>query len=203
MTTILASFWFWDRPDWGWAEVWALVILFVPSFALSINGRRFFLGLITGADNRWSTSKTSVVLWTYGLLFAFVTILLHTRGDGLNDLELSDQYLLLLGIPTGAAVGAQAITQSKMQQDPTYKTPASAPPNTLQGIGQLVRDEAGNADLLYGQYFLFNLLLLGYFITQFLSAESTTLPNLPDTLVGLTGVSATGYVAKKGVKNTA
>src|SRR6266536_4363802 len=191
---VLASYWFWDRPDWGWAEVWALAILLIPSLALSVNGQRFFVALINGTDNRWSTSKASVVLWTYGVLFAFVTILLHTRGQGLNDLKLSDQYLLLLGIPTAAAVSAKAITQNKDAKDPQYKTMAAAPPDALKGTGQLFTDDSGDADLLDAQYFLFSLLLLGYFVTQFLSAESATLPNLPDTLVGLTGVSAVGYV---------
>ena len=201
---IVASFWFWDRPDWGWAEVWAIAILLIPSFALTLNGQRFFLALINGTDNRWSTSKASVVLWTYGVLFAFVTILLHTRGHGLDDLKLSNQYLLLLGIPTGAAVSAKAITQNKKAKDPDYKPPAQgAPPDALKGTGQLFTNDSGNADLLDSQYFLFSLLLLGYFLTQFLSAESTTLPNLPDTLVGLTGVTAVGYAAKKGVVNKA
>ena len=145
----------------------------------------------------------SVVLWTYGLLFALVTILLHTRGQGLNDLKLSDQYLLLLGMPTAAAVGAKAITQNKVDQDPNFKPPANATPDPLAGTGQLFTDDSGRADLLDAQYFLFSLLLLAYFLTQFLSAESATLPNLPDTLVGLTGVSAVGYVTKKGVKDTA
>jgi hypothetical protein len=70
-------------------------------------------------------------------------------------------------------------------------------------FGQLFSADDGNADLLDSQYFAFSLLLLGYSLLQFLTGESTVLPRLPDTLVGLTGVSAVGYVAKKGVTNKA
>ena len=201
---IASSYWFWAHPSWGAAEVWALLFLLVPSLAFRTEGKSFLSSLVNGADNRWSTSKVSVVMWTYAVVWAFLAILLHTRGHGLDNIKLSSQYLLLLGIPGAAAVSAKAITQSKVASDPTYnKVKAPAPPNALQGIGQLVSDDSGQSDLLDAQYFIFSLLLLAYFLTQFLSGESSTLPVLPDTLVGLTGVSAVTYVAKKGVKNTA
>jgi hypothetical protein len=200
---IASSYWFWAHPSWGTAEVWALLFLLVPSLAFRTEGKSFLSSLVNGADNRWSTSKVSVVLWTYAVVWAFLAILLHTRGQGLGNIKLSSQYLLLLGIPGAAAVSAKAITQSKVAADPAYKPAApDKPPNALQGIGQLVSDDAGNSDLLDAQYFIFSLLLLCYFLAQFLSGESSTLPVLPDTLVGLTGVSAVTYVAKKGVKNT-
>ena len=145
------------------------------------------------------------MLWTYAVVWAFLAILLHTRGQGLDNIKLSSQYLLLLGIPGAAAVSAKAITQSKIASDPAYKqakVKATAPPNALQGVGQLVSDDSVQSDLLDVQYFMFSLLLLGYFLAQFLSGESSTLPVLPDTLVGLTGVSAVTYVAKQGGNNT-
>jgi hypothetical protein len=204
---VASSFWFWDQPSWGWAEVWALLALVLVSVALSALIRPpekyFSIALINGHDNRWSTSKASAALWTFGLIFAFVTILIHTRGDGLDDLKLSNQYLALLGIPAGAAVGAKAITQNKTATGQLEKPRADAPPDPLKGSGQLFSDDEGNVDLLDAQYFAFSLVLLAYFFTQFLSAEFTTLPNLPDTLVGLSGVSAASYIVKKAVKNTA
>jgi hypothetical protein len=197
---IASSFWFWDKPSWGQAEVWALVILLIPSLFLRRGGTRFVAGLLLGKDRRWSTSKASVVLWTYAILFAFIAILLHTRGDGLDDVKLSDQYLLLLGIPAAAAVTAAGVTQSNVASGKLTKTPAAEPPSAVEGAGQLVSDDAGNADLLDAQYLAFSLLLLAYFLMQFLAAESVELPNLPDTLVGLTGVSAASYVAKKSLE---
>jgi hypothetical protein len=130
-----------------------------------------------------------------------VTILIHTRGAGLDNVKLSQQYLALLGIPAAGAVGAAAITQSKTKTGALTKTTAAASPTPLQGIGQLFSNDQGEADVLDSQYLAFSLLLLGYFFAQFLTSESTTLPTLPDTLVGLTAVSAAGYLAKKGVQN--
>lgn len=206
---LASSFWFWDKPSWGWAEVWALLAIVLVSVILSRlikppenSEKSFALALINGMDNRWSTSKASVALWTFAVIFAFLAILIHTRGDGLDNLKLSNQYLALLGIPAGAAVGAKAITQNKVHTGQVAKTKENSAPGALKGTAQLFSDDSGNVDLLDAQYFAFSLLLLAYFFTQFLSAESTTLPNLPNTLVGLSGVSAASYIAKKGVKNT-
>jgi hypothetical protein len=202
-----SSFWFWDKPGWGWAEVWALLAIVLVSVALSAlirpKEKYFAFALINGFDNRWSTSKASVALWTFGVIFAFLAILIHTRGNGLDNLKLSSQYLALLGIPAGAAVGAKAITQNKADTGQLTKTKENTPPDALKGTAQLFSDDSGNVDLLDAQYFAFSLLLLAYFFTQFLSSESTTLPSLPETLVALSGVSAASYLVKKGVKNTA
>lgn len=199
---IASSFWFWDKPSWGEAELWALAFLLIPSYFARRRGLSFMGSLVLGKDLRWSTSKASVILWTYAVLWAFVTILLHTRGSGLDNIELSDQYLLLLGIPSATAIAAAGVTQSRIASRTLVKPPAAHSPNVVSGIGQLFSDDAGNADLLDSQYLGFSVLLLAYFLTQFLSAESTTLPNLPGTLVGLTGVSAVGYVAKKGLQTS-
>lgn len=197
---IASSFFFWDKPSWGEAELWALLFLLVPSFFIRVGGQRLIVGLILGKDNRWSTSKTSVVLWTYAVLFAFVAILLHTRGHGLDNIKLSNQYILLLGIPAGSAIAAAWVTQSRIQLGTLAKVPAPSPPHPLVGISQLVSDDTGNADLLDTQYLAFSVLLLAYFLMQFLTGEAPKLPHLPGTLVGLSGVSAVGYIAKKGLK---
>lgn len=197
---LASSFWFWDKPSWGEAELWALAFLVIPSLLFRSGETRFLHGLILGEDNRWSTSKASAVLWTYALLFTFTTILLHTRGRGLDDLSLDEQYILLLGIPAGAAVAAKSVVQAKRESGQLTKTKAPKPPNPVQGVGQLLSNDHGQPDLLDSQYLAFSILLLAYFVLQFLTAESSTLPTLPDTLVGLTGVSAVGYLAKKGVE---
>jgi hypothetical protein len=200
---IASSFFFWDKPSWGEAELWALLFLFIPSFFVRRGGQRLVVGLILGRDGRWSTSKFAVVLWTYAVLFAFIAILLHTRGRGLDNIELADQYLALLGIPAGGAVGAAWIRQSKedKKRERTGTTPAPAnPPKTLEGLGQLISNDDDNADLLNTQYLAFNVLLVAYFLLQFLTGESPKLPELPGTLVGLTGVSAVSYLAKKGLE---
>lgn len=199
---IASSFWFWDRPSWGEAELWALLFLLIPSFFIPIGGQRLIAGLVLGRNNRWSTSKFVVVLWTYALLFAFVAILLHTRGRGLDNIELADQYLLLFGIPVAVAIAVSWIRQTRERMGTPVGMRAAGPPNALDGTGQLITDEAGVVDLVDFQYFVFNLLLVVYFLLQFVTGESPKLPELPGTLVGLMAVSAVAYVVTRGFRGT-
>jgi hypothetical protein len=208
--------WFWQTPSWNWAEFWALVVLlpFVawpvkvpkrvqPGGAPATRHTIAAIALANGKDGRWSTSRTTMLLWTYSVWFAFVAILLHTNGAGIADAVLKQQYLILLGVPAAAAVIAQGITQSKVNNNTimSKQTENVVPEtNVIAGVGQLVGNDVGQADLLDFQYFGFNLILLGYFFTRFLGHAGFGLPELPDTLVALSGVSAAAYVGKKGVE---
>ena len=99
---------FWARPSWEWSYIWAVVVLALPSVGLWFMNWRSedspsgagCSGLVQGADNRWSTSKTAIVLWTYALWWALLAVLIHTHGSGFADQTLKAQYLLLMGIPT-------------------------------------------------------------------------------------------------------
>jgi hypothetical protein len=208
------AIWFWQTPSWNWSELWALLVILVvsvipvpvPRKRSEVSGGQvmktapLFVALVNGRDGRWSTSKTSAVLWTYAVWFAFLTILLHTNGKGLEHAVLKQQYLVLMGIPVATAVVAKAITQTKVESGKVVtKAPDGAETNPVAGVGQLVTNDTGQPDLLDFQYFGFNLLLLGYFFARFLGHQKFGLPNLPDSLVALTGVSAAGYVGKKGI----
>jgi IPT/TIG domain len=206
---------FWQTPSWNWAEFWALLVLLgvslfpirVPKKRSELNGSNgatkwgvVFVSLVNGKDGRWSTSKTSAVLWTYAVWFAFLTILLHTNGKGLEHAILKQQYLVLLGVPVASAVIAKGFTQSKVESGKlATKAPDGVETDVVSGLGQLVADDTGQPALADFQYFGFNVLLLAYFFVRFLGDQAAGLPDLPDSLVALTGVSAAGYVAKKGV----
>lgn len=169
--------------------------------------------LATGRDGRTSTSKVQVLLWTYAVLFVLWTLffawLIATLGADSDDLlalkngfqsflhdGLDEDYLFLLGFPLGAAVGAKAITTSKVASGTAPKTEAS--PNTATP-SQVVQDDQGNTDLGDYQYLLFTLLAIAYFLMQFALNPSRGLPDMPATLVALTSLSAAAYVAKKGL----
>ena len=211
---------FWARPSWEWSYIWAIVVLALPSVGLAFMNwrnedsvkRRWLLGLVQGADNRWSTSKTAIVLWTYALWWALLAVLIHTHGDGFADQTLKAQYLLLLGIPTTAAVAAKStergrkLTTVKPHHKINPQTEKSALPEPtydfVTGVGQLVSDDGGQPDLLDSQYFGFTLVLLLWFVSAFVSHPAAGLPVLPQTLVALSGVSAAGYAAKKALPAT-
>src|SRR5690349_12251475 len=117
----MSHVWFWQTPTWRWAEFWALVIVLLPStlafvakYGFGRSNARFVLSLVNGRDGRWSTSKTSVLLWTYALWFAFLTILPLPTARGLQGGFLRPNYLVLSGIPPAAAVTAKGFTQRKV-----------------------------------------------------------------------------------------
>src|SRR5262249_15876235 len=110
---------------------------------------------------------------------------------------LDPRYLLLIGFPAGAAVGAKAITMGQLDSGAVSKKP---PPYEKKTPGNAVKDivanDQGDLDLGDAHYFIFTLVALAVFFIPFFHS-STKLPVLPDTLVALTSASAAAYVAKK------
>jgi len=194
--------------SWGaarWIAIGAVLVAFVVIWLLSRYAQRRgvkFGGLFNGLDNRWSTSKVSIVLWTMAILWAFLAILIR-YGASVVPKTVPAPYFALLGIPSAGALGAKAITNGTAAAG--AKTSLSTPTNNpVAGIGQVLSDDTGAPDLLDSQYFLFNLLLLGYFVAGFfhISAPVGTdlsLPALPGSLLALAGISTGTYVGKKAL----
>lgn len=202
---------------------------------------KVFKSLVLGADNRTSTSKTTLLAWTLLVVWAFAALLMAGElvspqacvtdfatvaerlaacrtGDraspvGLMQLSwrylidnpLDEGYLLLLGIPAVAALAAKGITQAKDTSGSEPKTTAADPDtgsaagDAAARLGQLFSADDGTTDLGDTQYMLFNGILGVYFIVRLFAPDGQGLPALPDTLLGLTGVSAAAYVGKKAV----
>jgi hypothetical protein len=178
--------------------------------------------MILGKDGRLSTSKFQAALWTFAVLFAlfslfygFVIVQLfggllgfgwaesleQPLGQGFDDFlghDLDETYLLLLGFPFAAAITSKGIVAEKVASGTIVKAEKD-PAEGGSSLAELVSDDDGNSDLGDFQYLLFNLLAIGYFLLQFLSDPGSGLPSMPDTLVGLTGVAAATFVAKKGI----
>jgi hypothetical protein len=170
----------------------------------------YFRGLFVGKDGRWSTSKLQALLWTYAVLFGLVSLIVAAwLGDDSGwetqkDLGLQEEYLILLGGPFAAAVLSKAITTQKVEAGTLPKSEAVAPAGSVgEGLREIISDDTGDTDLVDTQYFLFNLLGLGYFLGTFSFNLDQGFPELPDLLVGLTSVSAAAYVAKKATERGA
>lgn len=167
--------------------------------------------LIVGQDGRVSTSKTTALLWTAAVGFVMAYFIglqvIHATGcliggsavPGACDLPtllgkngLSEQYLLLLGAPFGALIAAKAITSAKVDSGNAQRTTSGEARAT-----QAVTNDAGEVDLVDSQYLLFNAITFGYFLIQFAQAPKSGLPELPLTLVALTGAGAATYVGNK------
>ena len=165
------------------------------------------LGLLTallydvfiGVDNRVSTSKTVAAVWTYLLassLLGFVIAKLAGYPQALEKMihsGLAGQYALLIGGPIGAAIAAKGIVGGQVSKGTNTKTSGSPNP------AQLVQNDEGEADLGDLQYVLFNLVAMVFFVGSIIQSPLLGLPRIPDILLGLTSVSAAGYVAKKAL----
>ena len=163
-------------------------------------GDRGLWTLIIGKDKRVSTSKLQIVLWTYVVVFAIVSILANDAVDAFTAEDFNAEYLILLGSPAAAALLAKTFVVNKLANGTLTKTPAANDPGFLEGFAQVISEDDGSADLFDFQYFLFTVAAITYFLWDFLPSPENGLPDIPDALVALTGVSAAGYVSKKGLE---
>jgi hypothetical protein len=155
------------------------------------------VGYIVGKDGRLSTSKMQIALWTTAIAFTFFffTIQLIRTSDpqtlNASFTHFGPEYLLLLGGPFAAAVLAQATTTSKAA-DGSIQQAAPDHPTAVD----LVTDHDGQPAISDAQFFLFNLVAIGYFVVALVRTPAT-LPSIPSTLVALTSVSALTYLGVK------
>jgi hypothetical protein len=181
---------------------WGLLIGFGGVLALAAGAELVGAGrgLVIGADGRVSTSKTVAAVWTLivvaGLIgIVYADLLNHPEAlDATNDSGVVGQYAVLFGGPLGAAIAAKGIVTKQVNSNPSAKSTASS-----TGVSDLVLDDAGNTDLGDFQYVAFNLVAMIFVIGNLLVHPSLGLPKLPDVLLGLTSVSAAGYVGKKAL----
>ncbi|HWJ49661.1 MAG TPA: hypothetical protein VNR42_01495, partial [Solirubrobacteraceae bacterium] len=182
--------------------LWAITLGEVP-IALTGPGR-ILRGALIGADNRVSTSKTVMVVWTYSVASALLSFVIakwwgHPQGfTRETHLGLQAEYALLVGGPLSAAILAKGIV-NKQETSSNNGKPAAVEAHA----SQLVSDDQGNTDLGDLQYVLFNAVALVFFFGELIHAPTAGLPTIPDVLLGLTSVSAAGYVGKKTLASLA
>jgi hypothetical protein len=185
------------------------------SAALALCGGHTLAELWRGKDGRASTSKLQAVLWTLGVAWALVAMLvadlatndvhsaLSSGWHALMGHDLQTDYLALLGIPIGTAVAAKGITTHNVTTGKVVKPPASDDDRTLRDQSlDLIGDDHGRPAVLDFQLVLFNLLLLAFFIGTFVSEPAKGLPDLPPTLLLLAGISSAGYATNKALERT-
>ncbi|MGZ4675286.1 MAG: hypothetical protein ACXVJ7_02155 [Acidimicrobiia bacterium] len=190
----------------------------------AVRRRRGLGGLVIGKDGRASTSKVQAVLWTFAVFFAIGFLLIWGRSSGCDaatskrgecreaaqgratfdrfvDHGIQAEFFVLMGFPVGVAIAAKAITQAQVDDHPDSKPPVSdtRARGIRQSLQEIASNDEGEFDLLDFQYFAFNLLTLTFFFVQFLTDPGKGLPDLPATLIALSGVAAAGYTSKKGL----
>ena len=209
-----------------------LALLGLVQFVAWWAGGNFLTTVILGEDNRTSTSKTFVFMWTLLVGWALICLLIvgeliathrcaaitditaatkacTAANDQIGLLQigwrafltggLAGSYLVVLGIPATAAVAAKGITQGKVAAGTLTKAKAPANQKAINRVAQIFSADDQTTDIGDFQYVLFNLITAVYFVVQFIQPAGQGLPALPDTLLGLTSVSAALYVGKKAV----
>lgn len=184
----------------GFAIGVGLELLFIAIVAITTPRIRT---MVIGKDNRVSTSKTIAAAWTLVVaagLFAVVYASWLDHPQAINYMDANGivgQYAVLFGGPIGAAILAKGIVTRQVDQNPSLKQPGGSP-----SPADLIADDKGNTDLGDLQYVLFNTVAVAFVIGTLLNHPMLGLPHIPDVLLGLTSVSAVGYVGKKALTPT-
>ena len=181
-------------PWAAWCTAGAILIA-----GLFATKRGMCVAYIIGKDNRVSTSKAQFALWTVALVFTFLFFtfeIARTKDDTTllaSFHRFGPEYLLLLGGPFAAAVGAAGITSSQVQSGATQKVAAAAP-----SVKDVATNDDGSPSLSDAQFFVFNLVALAFFAAA-LVKKPDQLPSMPTTLVALTSLSALTFLGAKVV----
>jgi hypothetical protein len=164
------------------------------------HGRNVFLG----KDGRASTSRTIAILWTFILAYIFMVlgfIAVAAASPGLFGQlvgTISPIYLVLLGGPFAAAVGANVIVSTYTASGKSQKSPAGT-----ASVADVWTDDSGSTDLVDSQYTLFNLVAAAIVVMQFVHRPGFGAPEIPAILAGLTGTAAATYLVNKGATQNA
>jgi IPT/TIG domain len=182
--------------------LWTLAVLYALTF-LMVWGRSI------GCDG--DELETRVCQEASGARAAFARTL---------EEPIDTEYYALLGLPTAAAIAARALTQNKLAKGEIRKRPIDADraegvePDRAgkkdrgkEGVGKAIAEfvstDDGRTDLIDFQYLAFNLIALAYFTFEFIATPSAGLPEIPPTLIGLTGVAVAAYTGKKTLEKDA
>jgi hypothetical protein len=178
---------------WTLLVGWALVSMLVVGELISIHG---CVGSLTTASQvTAATSACGKINDQVGLM--------QIGWHNFLVSGLSGGYLVLLGVPASAAVAAKAITQSKDNSGAAPKLTAGDDQKKVAArVAQIFSADDGTTDIGDFQYMIFNLVTATFFVAEFVRPSPQGLPTIPDTLLGLTGVSAALYVGKKAATRT-
>ncbi len=170
-----------------------LVVLWLANFALTrvLNPFAAILRLAVHPTHaRLSLSNVQVMLWTLLVLYAFCFVWV---ANGML-LDISSGVLVLLGISGGTTVLSR--TADKYARDPGEAMLAEGP-----RLKDLIVDKNGQFDLLRFQMLGFTVFTLAYAFVSVIRSEG--LPEIPENLYLLMGISSTAYLGGKVADNMA
>ena len=165
------------------------------------------LGILIDGRGRYSLTHFQVVLWSIVILSSVLGVLI-SQGFDPKVIQIPPELLGLMGISAGAGVLATGVKESK-DAPGSRANVARAGAFTLSNgkkttitarFAQLWLEEEGDqADKVVSitkyQNFIFTLVILGFYVTA--AWKSGGLPELPEGIVWLIGISHAGYLGGK------
>jgi len=215
-------------PAYAFTVVLLAMIGLCVALGSSITGR--WNGVLIGACNTMSLTRFQIVFWTCIILSAFITLSLGHLSSA--PPTITPPLLMLMGISLASGVGSSVISSNKATQQPPQGAMANALANTPEGdardqatnSGILFKNsdpaQAALTDMFEGdeladqhlvditkvQMFFFTLVAGALFLSDMygkqLSSSPIQLPDLPQQLVNLMGISHAAYLGGKAVTKT-
>lgn len=179
--------------------------------ALMLPGRLRWL--IVGEDNRYSTSKFQMLLWSWCVLTVYVAAIglrWVDAGVGANDgITIPASLLALAGMSTLTFAGAKYITVSRIERSGDAGTKA-APLSGPRFLRDLVNDDSGHRpDIGDTQMLLITVVAVAIYVASanhWLGLLPPTgpaeMPEVDGTLLGALGIGQAAYLAKKHAGDT-
>jgi len=165
------------------------------------------LGILIDGRGRYSLTHFQVVLWTLVILSSVLGVLI-SQGFDPQAVQISPELLGLMGISAGSGVLVTGVKENK-EAPGARANVARVGPFTLSNgkkttitprLAQIWLEEEGDqADKVVSitkyQNFISTLVILGFYFTA--AWKSGGLPELPEGIVWLIGISQAGYVGGK------
>lgn len=193
----------WGVRHQEFLHVWIPILVGLAFLALVVVLYRLVSGswklayLAEGADQRLSTSKFQVLLWTIVVVFGYVVVetsrFMNGEFDALD--HIPPNVLIALGFTLGTATLAKGITTSFVASGRIRKGTDPA-----AGLKALVTDDSGAPDLSKWQLLTWTLIALVVYVVRVmyeLRLQKPVLPDIDAPLMILMGLGQGAYVGKK------
>lgn len=190
-----------------WWLLSAIALLFLAGWIGTQTGRGILGALIDGRG-RYSLTHFQIVLWTIVILSSLIGVLVSNMFDP-SKIVLSSQLLGLMGISAGSAVLSTGVKGAKDASGATANVARAGSFQLSDGsttktiaarFSQIWLEEEGDqADATVSitkfQNFIFTLVILVVYVS--IAVKTKDLPELPENVVWLIGISHVGYVGGK------
>ncbi len=191
----------------------SVLIIFVLTYYLKnilirekiLKSESEFLGIICESDGYPSLSRTQFLIWTFVIGTVFLWILLlkmlyvyqNSKGIDTSTLTMPDNLLWLMGISSFTAVASKGLSSFK------YKGTKKKPHESRNLLTMFMED--GKLSLTRYQMFLWTVisvlayfgLTLGNIFNNYTSLGDLNLPDCPQVLLALMGISQATYLGGK------